>query len=121
MFDEVKRFPLGSKTAESQFRPGPPELGRFADDAKKLNEAPLEFSAQRNGLAGGCTTAGAAGNEPPSGCGPFAPGARRMADWERSILPSKRRPTRPCAEADRHAGQCSSTVGPADAGIRSLR
>jgi hypothetical protein len=44
MFDEVKRFPLGSKTAESQFRPGPPELGRFADDAKKLNEAPLELA-----------------------------------------------------------------------------
>jgi hypothetical protein len=44
MFDEVKRFPLGSKTAESRFRPGPPELGRFADDAKKLNEAPLELA-----------------------------------------------------------------------------
>ena len=44
MFDEVKRFPLGSKTAESQFRPGPPELGRFADDAKKLNEAPLQLA-----------------------------------------------------------------------------
>ena len=44
MFDEVKRFPLGPKTAESQFRPGPPKLGRFADDAKKLNEAPLELA-----------------------------------------------------------------------------
>jgi hypothetical protein len=44
MFDEVKRFPLSSKTADSEFRPGPPELGRFADDAKKLNEAPLELA-----------------------------------------------------------------------------
>jgi hypothetical protein len=44
MFDEVQRFPLGSKTAESQFRPGAPELGRFADDANKLNEAPLQLA-----------------------------------------------------------------------------
>jgi hypothetical protein len=43
MFDEVQRFPLGSNTAESQFRPGPPELGRFADDDKKRNEAPLQL------------------------------------------------------------------------------
>ena len=79
MFDEVKRFPLGSKTAESQFRPGPPELGRFADDAKKLSEAPWN-RAQRNSLAGRCTTAGATGDEPPVRCRPFAPGARRLAD-----------------------------------------
>lgn len=44
MFDEVKRFPLGSKTAESQFRPGALEPGRFTDDAAKLNETPLELT-----------------------------------------------------------------------------
>ena len=73
MFDEVKRFPLGSKTAESQFRPGPPELGRFADDAKKLSEAPLELAPNETVSQDGCTTAGAAGDEPPVGCRPFAP------------------------------------------------
>ena len=51
---------------------GPSRAGPLRGRRQETERSPPGISAQRNGLAGGCTTAGAAGNEPPVGCGPFA-------------------------------------------------